>query len=295
MPVLIDSNIPSAKFLLKEKANILNTSNQHDTASQLIKIAIVNLMPSKFETEIHFLRIFENIPLNINIEFIQVETHKAKNISTDYLSTYYKTLTQIKDQRFDGMIITGAPVECLEFEDVDYWNELKQIMDFSKSKVNSTIYICWAAQAGLYYHYGIRKKILKEKIFGVFMHTISNKNIKLFKGFDDEFFVPHSRHSEIIKNDIEMVSELEILSESKDSGIYIVASKDRKQFFITGHSEYDALTLKKEYERDKEKGLVIKIPYNYFLNDDPTKEPIVKWRAHSKLLFLNWLYGYVAK
>lgn len=259
------------------------------------KIAIVNLMPTKLETEKQFLNIFKELPLNIEVQFIRTASHRCRNLNEDYLSTYYKTLPEIKNQQFQGMIITGAPVEHLAFEAVDYWNELKEIMNFSKTNVTTTFHICWGAQAGLHHHYGIPKTMLKKKLFGVFSHTVKKKKSKLFKGFDDEFYVPHSRHSTIDKAYIEKSPDLEILSESKESGIYIIASRDRQQFFVTGHSEYDQFTLKKEYERDKAKGLDTPIPNNYFLNDDPSKEPIVKWRAHSRLLFFNWIYEYVLK
>ena len=260
-----------------------------------LKILIVNLMPTKLETEKQFLRVLGDTPFYTKVDFLYTQSHRPKHVEEGYLATHYKTLSQIRDQQYDGMIITGAPVEHLEFEEVDYWEELTKIMDYSKTNVGSTFHICWAAQAGLYHHYGIPKYPLPQKVFGVFPHTVSHGSIPLFKGFDDEFLVPHSRHTEIRRKDIESVKELEILSESKESGIYIVAARNGKQFFVTGHSEYDAHTLKQEYERDISKGLDIQLPKNYFKRDNPLEEPIVRWKAHCRLLFTNWLHQYAFK
>lgn len=258
-----------------------------------LEIAIMNLMPDKITTEIQILRLIGNSPIQTNITFLHPKSHKSTHTSEDHLISFYKHFEDVKDQKFDGLIITGAPVETMEFEQVEYWKELEELMDWSTQNVFSTFYICWAAQAGLYHHYGINKYPLKEKMSGVFRHTINRKHVKLLRGFDDLFNVPQSRYTEIRKQDIAKVPELEILSESEESGIYIVGRRDGKQFFVTGHSEYDSNTLKTEYERDIAKGLKIKVPRNYFPDDDPSKEPILSWRAHANLLYCNWLNYYV--
>ena len=253
----------------------------------------LNLMPDKITTETQILRLIGNSPLQTNFTFIHPKNHESKNTSKDHLIAFYKHFDEVKNKKFDGLIITGAPVEALGFEEVDYWDELKEIMDWSRHNVFSTLHICWAAQAGLYHHYGVKKYTLKEKMFGIFSHTINKKNVKLLRGFDDSFFVPHSRHTQVRAEDIEKIDEIEILSESKESGVYLVASKDGKQFFVTGHSEYDPETLKKEYERDLAKGLDIKKPKNYFQDNNPAKGLNVSWRSHANLLYCNWLNYYV--
>jgi homoserine O-succinyltransferase len=258
-----------------------------------LRIVILNLMPIKITTETQLLRLLGNSPLQVEIDLIHPETHTSKNTSQEHLTKFYKTFNEIKHQKYDGMIITGAPIEHLEYEEVNYWEELQQIFDWKVKNVTSTLHICWGAQAALYHHYGIPKYSLEEKMFGVFPHTFSKKNTKLLRGFDDYFYAPHSRHTEIRREDIERIQELEILSESEEAGIYIVASKDGRQIFVTGHPEYDPLTLKEEYDRDIRKGLNIAIPKNYFPNNDPTKMPIQTWRAHANLLFSNWLNYYV--
>jgi homoserine O-succinyltransferase len=258
-----------------------------------LEIAIMNLMPDKITTEIQILRLIGNSPLQTNITFLHPKSHESTHTSKDHLISFYKHFEDVKDQKFDGLIVTGAPVETLQFEQVEYWNELKGLMDWSMQSVFSTFYICWAAQAGLYHHYGINKYPLQEKMFGVFPHTVNKKHVKLLRGFDSVFNVPQSRYTEIRAHEVAKVPELEVLSESKESGVYIVGRKDGKQFFITGHSEYDTETLKKEYERDIAKGLRIKVPKNYYPDDDPSKEPILSWRAHANLLFCNWLNYYV--
>jgi homoserine O-succinyltransferase len=229
----------------------------------------------------------------VEVDLICTETHQSKNTPKEHLIKFYKSFSEIKEQKYDGMIITGAPVEHLEFDEVDYWEELKKIMDWSVHNVYSTLHICWGAQAGLYYHYGVPKYKLDKKIFGVFKHGIEKENVKLLRGFDDQYFAPHSRYTEIRKEDIKNASRLEILSNSNAAGVYIVASKDGRQIFVTGHSEYDANTLKEEYLRDINKGIDIDLPYNYFLDDNPKREPIVSWRGHANLLFANWLNYYV--
>lgn len=258
-----------------------------------LKLIILNLMPVKITTETHLLRILSNSPLQVEITLLNIESHVSKNTSIEHLKTFYLNFDKIKDHKFDGMIITGAPVELLNFEEVDYWEDLKQIMDWSKHHVTSTLYICWAAQAGLYYHYGIGKHPVEKKIFGVFKHTLNNSLVPLVRGFDEEFLAPHSRHTDIKRKDIAKVKDLEIVSESDEAGVYIVTSKDGRQIFVTGHSEYEANTLKAEYDRDVAKGLPIDIPKNYFPDDDPSKPPKTLWKSHASLLFSNWLNYYV--
>jgi homoserine O-succinyltransferase len=250
-------------------------------------------MPTKETTETQILRLIGNTPLQVEFVLLHPKSHKSKNTSAEHLNTFYKTFEDVKDDYFDGMIITGAPVEQMEFEEVNYWSELQQIMDWTKTNVTSTLYICWASQAGLYHHFGVPKYPVPNKIFGVFPHATTAKNVKLLRGFDELFFVPQSRHTEVRKEDIEKVPELDILSESEEAGIYLVATKDGKHIFVTGHSEYDTCTLKWEYDRDIAKGLSIEVPRNYFPNNDPSRDPLVTWRAHANLLFSNWLNYYV--
>ena len=258
-----------------------------------LKIAILNLMPTKIVTETQLLRLIGNTPIQVEIELLHPKTHVSKNTSEEHLTKFYKTFDEVKDMKFDGLIITGAPVEHMEFEEVNYWEELKQIMEWSLSNVYSTFHICWGAQAGLYYHYGIKKYLLEEKLFGVFAHRIYKPNTMLLRGFDDVFYVPHSRHTEIRMEDVLKVNELDILSDSEEAGIYVIKTDGGRQIFVTGHSEYDQYTLKQEYDRDISRGLKIKVPKNYFPDDDPTKPPIVNWRGHANLLFSNWLNYYV--
>lgn len=293
MPIKIPGNLPASKILSKENIFTITEDRAFHQDIRPLKIIILNLMPTKIETETQILRLLGNSPLQIDIVLLHPESHASKNISEDHLIKFYNIFDEIKDSKFDGMIITGAPIENVPFEQVDYWEELEKIMKWSETNVYSTLHICWGAQAGLYYHYGVQKHKLSSKIFGVFKHEITKQNVKLLSGFDDEFYVPHSRHTEIRKVDIDKIDELEILAQSKESGIYIVSAKDGRQIFITGHSEYDPLTLKKEYDRDVAKGLKINVPLNYYPGDDPSKTPIVKWRSHSNLLFANWLNYYV--
>jgi homoserine O-succinyltransferase len=250
-------------------------------------------MPTKIATETQLSRLLGNTPLQVNLELMHTTTHQSKNTSQDHMLSFYKSFDELKHRKFDGMVITGAPVEMLDFEDVDYWQELCEIMEWSKTHVHSTFHICWGAQAGLYYHYGIQKEVLPEKMFGVFKHTADYKRSILLRGFDDVFWVPHSRHTTVKREDIEKVPELKILASSEQSGVYAVATKGGKQIFITGHSEYDPRTLEAEYLRDKNLGLPIAVPENYYPNDDDTKEPIVRWRGHANLLFSNWLNYFV--
>ena len=289
MPIVIPGSLPAFETLSEENIFIINEERSIYQDIRPLEIAIVNLMPTKIETETQLLRLLGNSPLQVNITLLKTNSYVSKNTSEDHLSSFYNVFDDIKDKRFDGMIITGAPIETLQFEDVDYWNELEKIMEFSKTNVTSTFHICWGAQAGLYYHYGINKYPLKKKMFGIYKHTLNNPKNKLFRGFDEVYNAPHSRYTEIKKEDIDKVDDLEILSESEEAGVYVVASKNVKQIFVTGHSEYDKNTLKKEYTRDKEKGLEIGVPINYFKNDDPNLEPIVTWKSHAHLIFSNWL------
>ena len=289
MPIVIPGSLPAFETLSEENIFIINEERSFHQDIRPLEIAIVNLMPTKIETETQLLRLLGNSPLQVNITLLKTNSYVSKNTSEDHLSSFYNVFDDIKDKRFDGMIITGAPIETLQFEDVDYWNELEKIMEFSKTNVTSTFHICWGAQAGLYYHYGINKYPLKKKMFGIYKHTLNNPKNKLFRGFDEVYNAPHSRYTEIKKEDIDKVDDLEILSESEEAGVYVVASKNVKQIFVTGHSEYDKNTLKKEYTRDKEKGLEIGVPINYFKNDDPNLEPIVTWKSHAHLIFSNWL------
>ncbi|MBU2701073.1 homoserine O-succinyltransferase [Sporomusaceae bacterium BoRhaA] len=293
MPINIPNDLPSTEVLNNENIFVINEERAFHQDIRPLNIIILNLMPDKITTETQILRLLSNSPLQIDITLLYPKSHSSRNTPKAHLVKYYELFEDIQDKKFDGMIITGAPVEQMNFSDVDYWPELIQIMEWSRLHVYSTLHICWAAQAGLYYHFGIPKYLLPEKIFGVFPHTINKKNVRLMRGFDDVFFVPHSRHTEVKREDIEKVSELEILSESSEAGAYLVATKGGRQIFVTGHSEYDPLTLKREYDRDVSNGLHIHVPQNYYPGDDPAKQPIVKWRGHANLLFSNWLNYYV--
>ena len=293
MPIKIPDNLPAYEILNNENIFVMNEDRAYHQDIRPLKIVFLNLMPTKIMTETQILRLIGNSPIQVEVILLHPKSHTSKNTSEEHLHTFYSRFEDIREQRFDGLIITGAPVENMDFEDVDYWDELKEIMNWSIHNVFSTFHICWGAQAGLYHHYGIPKYPLKKKMFGVFPHTVNREYVKLFRGFDDVFYVPQSRHTEVRREDIEKVPELEILSESVESGIYIAASKGGRQIFVTGHSEYDPLTLKAEYERDIARGLDIEVPANYFPNNDPSTEPMVKWRSHANLLYVNWLNYYV--
>ena len=293
MPIRIPDNLPAGETLNGENIFVMYEDRAYHQDIRPLKIAIFNIMPTKITTETQLLRLLGNTPLQVEITLLHPASHTSKNTSVEHLATFYKTFEEVRNERFDGLVITGAPVEQLTFEEVNYWRELTEILEWSKTNVYSTLHICWGAQAGLYYHYGIPKYDLNEKMFGVFPHTKNKQHVKLLRGFDDIFYVPHSRNTEIKREDILKIDELEILSESEESGVYLVASKDGRYIFATGHSEYDPLTLKAEYDRDIAKGLDIKVPQNYFPADDPTQPPIVRWRGHGNLLFLNWLNYYV--
>lgn len=293
MPIKIPNNLPAVKTLQNENIFVMDESRAIKQDIRPLKILILNLMPKKIETETQLSRLLGNTPLQVDVELIHSKSHHSKNTPAEHLLAFYKTFDEVKGNNYDGMIITGAPVENLEFEQVDYWQELCEIMEWSKTHVYSTFHICWGAQAGLYYHYGVPKYNLDEKLFGVFDHTITNKRSILFRGFDDVFKVPHSRHTTIKEEDILKHKELRILSTSKEAGVYAIATDGGRQIFITGHSEYDANTLKNEYLRDLGENKPIKIPKNYFPNDDAEREPIVSWRSHANLLYSNWLNYYV--
>lgn len=293
MPIKIPNDLPAAKTLQEENIFVMTETRAMTQDIRPLKILILNLMPKKIETETQLARLLGNTPLQVEPTLIRTSSHQSKNVAEEHLLAFYKTFDEVKELNFDGMIITGAPVEHLPFEEVEYWDELCEIMEWSKTHVHSTLHICWASQAGLYYHYGIHKHQLPEKLFGVFPHTVDYKGSILFRGFDDIFFVPQSRHTTFLAEDIQKVKGLKVLSSSERGGVYAVSSKNGRQIFITGHSEYDARTLENEYLRDKALGKEIKIPKNYYPSDDPTKPPIVSWRAHANLLFSNWLNYFV--
>ena len=293
MPIKVPNNLPAIETLTKENVFVMTDTRAMTQDIRPLQILILNLMPTKVETETQLTRLLGNTPLQVELELLQTSTHKATNISEEHMIAFYKTFSQIKHKNYDGMIITGAPVELMDFEEVDYWDELCEIMEWSKRHVHSTFHICWGAQAGLYYHYGIKKHTLPKKLSGVYKHQLDYKNGMLFRGFDDEFYVPHSRNTTVDREDIEAVPGLKIISSSEDAGVYAVKSENDRQIFIMGHSEYDADTLLKEYIRDKNAGINPEIPCNYFPNDDDTKEPMVKWRSCANLLYSNWLNYFV--
>lgn len=293
MPIRIPSNLPAKAILNNENIFIMDESRAYHQDIRPLKIAVLNLMPTKIVTETQILRLLSNTPLQVEITLLHPASYKSKNTPEEHLVAFYNTYEDIKHHKYDGLIVTGAPVEQMDFEEVEYWQELKEIFEWSKKNVTSTLHICWGAQAGLYYHYNIPKYKLPEKMFGVFLHDVNLKNEKLVRGFNDRFYAPHSRHTEVRKSDIEKNEKLLLISHSEEAGVYMVASKDSKQIFVTGHSEYDPLTLKSEYDRDISRGLDIAVPRNYFPQDDPTKAPIVNWRSHASLLFANWLNYYV--
>lgn len=293
MPIKIPNDLPAVKTLQEENIFVMSHTRASTQDIRPLRIVLLNLMPKKIETETQLSRLLGNTPLQIELELVRMKSHEAANTPQRHLLSFYKTFDDIRDERFDGMVITGAPVEQMPFEDVDYWPELCQIMAWSKTNVHSTLHICWGAQAGLYYHYGIEKQQLPKKLFGVFPHRVEYKRSILFRGFDDEFMVPHSRHTTVRREDIEKVDDLRILASSEEAGVYAVFTNMGRQIFITGHSEYDADTLKNEYLRDVAAGKPIEIPKNYFPDDDPTRQPLVRWRSSANLLFSNWLNYFV--
>jgi len=293
MPVNIPKTLPARAILEQENVFVMSEERAEHQDIRPLRVAILNLMPTKIQTETQLLRLLGNSSLQVEVTLLHTATHESKNTDAEHLLNHYDTFEDVCSQKFDGLVITGAPVENLPFEEVDYWPELCQIMDWAESNVYSTFYICWGAQAGLYHRYGVPKYALPRKMFGVFEHKTLIPTEKLLRGFDDVFLAPHSRHTEIRRADLEHVPDIQILSESDEAGIYMVGTRDGRHMFITGHSEYDPLTLKGEYERDVKKGLPINIPRNYFPNDDPSQPPQVRWRGHASLLFANWLNYYV--
>lgn len=293
MPIQIPNDLPAAEVLQNENIFVMNQTRAETQHIRPLEIVLLNLMPTKIVTETQLSRMLGNTPLQVHLELMMLSTHKAKNTPEEHLLAFYKTFDELKDRKFDGMVITGAPVENMPFEKVNYWQELTQIMEWSKDHVHSTFHICWGAQAGLYYHYGIQKYPLPEKMFGVFKHTADYKRAILLRGFDDEFWAPHSRHTTIRREDIEATPGLKILASSEEAGVYIVMNKEGRQIFVTGHSEYDPDTLEREYLRDKYQGLPIQVPKNYYPNDDDSQAPIVRWRGHGNLLYSNWLNYFV--
>lgn len=293
MPIKIPNNLPATNILEGENIFVMDADRAYTQDIRPLKILILNLMPKKSVTETQLLRLLGNTPLQVEVDFIYTASYIPTHTPKDYLTEFYGTFKDVKKKKYDGFIITGAPVEFLDFEDVAYWEELSEIMEWSKKNVWSTFHICWGAQAGLYHHYGIPKYTLKEKISGVYLHKLCVQHEKLFRGFDDEFFVPHSRYTETRRADLEKIPALKILAESDEAGIYAIANLEKRQFFITGHAEYDPYTLKNEYERDVKAGLNPHIPQNYYPNDDTSREPVVKWRSVAHLLFANWLNYYV--
>ena len=293
MPINIPNNLPAINILRDENIFIMDEQRAAHQDIRPLRIAFCNLMPLKIVTETDFIRVLSNTPLQIEVDFFYMDKHDSKNTSKQHLNIFYKTFDQIREKRYDGLIITGAPVEHLDFEEVDYWKEISEVMKWSQTNVTNTLHICWGAQAGLYHHYGIKKYPLKQKLFGVFEHNITDNKTPLFRGFDDTFYAPHSRYTENRMDEIIKHPDLMLAAWSEKAGIHVVVSKNNRQIFVTGHFEYNSNTLKEEYERDKSKGLTIDIPENYFTDDDPEGKPVVKWRANSNLFFINWLNYYV--
>ncbi len=293
MPIKIPNDLPAVQTLADENIFAMTERRAITQDIRPLRILLLNLMPKKIETETQISRILGNTPLQIELTLIRTKSHQSQNTAQEHLLAFYKTFDEVKEEKYDGMIITGAPVEMMEFEEVDYWEELCEIMDWTLTHVHSTMHICWGAQAGLYYHYGIKKYLLDKKLFGVFPHKAEHVKSMLLRGFDSEFYVPHSRHTTVLREDIEAIPELRVLASSDVAGVHIVSRNGGRQFFIMGHSEYDPLTLDAEYKRDLAAGLPIEMPVNYYRDNDPNKEPVVRWRSHGSLLFINWLNYFV--
>lgn len=293
MPIKIQGDLPAKEILEKENIFVMDENRAAHQDIRPIDIAILNLMPLKEDTELQLLRSLSNTPLQVDVTFLTVSSHESKNTSQSHLNKFYLTFEDIKYRTFDGLIITGAPVEQMPYEEVDYWDEVCKIMEWTKTNVTSTLHLCWGAQAGLYYHYGIPKHDLAQKKFGIYRHHVMNRKVPLVRGFDDYFYAPHSRHTEVLKEDIEKVPELTVLAESEEAGVFLVSDPEGKKIFVMGHPEYDRLTLDKEYKRDKEKGLAIEKPVNYYPDDDETQKPYLQWRSHGNILYANWLNYYV--
>ncbi len=293
MPLNLPDRLPAIELLKKENIFVFDHSRASRQDIRPLRIVVLNLMPLKITTETDLVRLLSNTPLQIELSFMKLRSHTPKNTPVEHMKAFYKDFELMSNERFDGMIITGAPVEQMPFEEVSYWSEVSAIFDWARTHVTSTLYICWAAQAGLYHHYGVPKHDLPHKMFGIFEHTVNRPLLPIFRGFDDVFYVPHSRHTEIRREDIERCPELDILSESPEAGVYMVMARGGREFFVTGHSEYSPYTLDGEYKRDLAKGLPIDMPRNYYRGDDPSQPPLVRWRAHANLLFSNWLNYYV--
>ena len=293
MPIKIPNNLPAVNILAKENIFVMNEARALSQDIRPLKFVIVNLMPTKIETETQLLRLLSNTPLQMEITLLKMNSYISKNISEEHMKNFYKTFDDIKNEKFDGLIITGAPVETLEFEKVDYWKELTEILKWSNKHVFSTLYICWGAQAGLYYHYGIKKYPLKEKLFGIYPLKLNDSSIALFRGFDEIFYIPQSRHTEVKEEDINKIEELEILAKSPEAGVSIVRTKDKRKIFVTGHMEYDRMTLANEYNRDIKLGKKIEVPFNYYPENNPEKIPLFTWRGHANLFFINWVNHHV--
>ena len=293
MPLNLPDRLPAIELLKKENIFVFDHSRASRQDIRPLRIVVLNLMPLKITTETDLVRLLSNTPLQIELSFMKLRSHTPKNTPVEHMKAFYKDFELMRNERFDGMIITGAPVEQMPFEEVSYWSEVSAIFDWARTHVTSTLYICWAAQAGLYHHYGVPKHDLPHKMFGIFEHTVNRPLLPIFRGFDDVFYVPHSRHTEIRREDIERCPELDILSESPEAGVYMVMARGGREFFVTGHSEYSPYTLDGEYKRDLAKGLPIDMPRNYYRGDDPSQPPLVRWRAHANLLFSNWLNYFV--
>lgn len=293
MPIKTQSDLPAKEQLENENIFVMDENRAMHQDIRPLQVCILNLMPKKQDTELQLLRVLSNTPLQVDVTFLMVKSHIPMNTSVNHLNRFYTVFDELKDKRFDGMIITGAPVEQMAFEEVDYWEELCEIMDWTKTHVTSTLHICWGAQAGLYHHFGINKTALPEKLFGIYLHQVKNRRIPLVRGFDDFFYAPHSRHTTVSREEISGCSELIVLAESKEAGIFLCMSKDGKQIYMMGHPEYDRYTLDQEYKRDVAKNLPIHLPVNYYPDDDPEKKPYLQWRSHSSSLYSNWLNYYV--
>ncbi len=293
MPIKTQSDLPAKEILEKENIFVMDEKRAMHQDIRAIAIGILNLMPLKEETELQLLRSLSNTPLQVDVTFLTVSSHESRNTSMSHLNKFYETFDDVKDRCLDGLIITGAPLEQMEYEDVDYWPELCKIFEWTKSHVTSTLHLCWGAQAGLYYHYGLKKSMLPKKMFGVYEHHVMNRRVPLVRGFDDYFMAPHSRHTEVCAEDIRAVRELTILAESEQAGGFLAIADEGRRIFVMGHPEYDRITLDKEYKRDKEKGLPIELPVNYYPGDDDTKKPYLQWRSHGNILYSNWLNYYV--
>lgn len=293
MPIKTMNDLPAKEILEKENIFVMDGNRAMHQDIRPLGIGILNLMPLKEDTELQILRSLSNTPLQVDVSWITVSSHESKNTSKSHLNKFYQTFEEIKDTNLDGLIITGAPVEMMEYEEVDYWDEFCRILEWSKTHVTSTLYLCWGAQAGLYYHYGIRKHILDKKMFGIYEHRVMNRKVPLVRGFDDRFMAPHSRHTEVLREDIEKTGKLAILAESEEAGVFLAIADEGRKIFVMGHPEYDRLTLDKEYKRDLEKGLDIDMPVNYYPNNDINEKPLLQWRSHGNMLYANWLNYYV--